>query len=204
MLGSCKKDKEVEIVYSNCPYGKNFTPMSDSNVKCDGLIPLSLINFWIYADSVWEDGILKSTTYDTLKVISAEISDNDIWWKLSDGYCLSQSNDTVYKLNFNGFVDAGSVVCPEKTVLFFPVSTDTVQNWHEVTSDYIENGIAYLNGDILITAAGNFSGCLVFVRIGYSTYTRILEPGIGVVKTIEINDFNMSIKSRTLVSYKVL
>ena len=180
IIGSCKKEKTSDNPYASCPYGKTFIAMTDQTVFKSGMIPATLGATWIYADSAWQDGILVSSGYDTVKVISAEKSGNDIWWQFSDGYRLCMSNDTVYKLNSNGEVPVGSVACPEKTLLFYPVPKDTTCNWYEVTQDVIITGEASVSKETIHTGIGDFDNCLQFKQ---ESYTRIIKPGVGIVKT---------------------
>lgn len=202
LLTGCMKESKVEYSYLPCPYGSNFIKMNDSSVVSDGLIPLSLISYWVYSDSVWNNGILQTLSFDTLRVVSAQKSGNETWWFLSDSYILFQKNDTVYKLS-SGFISGGAVSCPEKTKLFFAVTNDTVQNWNEQFSDYIFTGKAFLVGNTIATATSNYSGCMEFTQYGFVNYARIIKPGIGIVKTIE-DDFNNKIKRiRTLVNYRI-
>jgi hypothetical protein len=202
LFTGCMKESKVEYSYLPCAYGSNFIKMNDSSVMSDGLIPLSLISYWIYSDSVWKYGILQTPSFDTLRVVSAQKSGDETWWFLSDSYILFQKNDTVYKLSL-GFVSAEAVSCPEKTKLFFPVTNDTIQNWNEQFSDYNFAGKAFLVGNTIATGSGNYSGCMEFTQHGFVDYTRIIKPGIGIVKTIE-DDYNNKIKRiRTLVHYRI-
>jgi len=202
LLTGCMKESKVEYSYLPCAYGSNFIKMNDSSVMSDGLIPLSLISRWIYSDSVWNNGILQTPSFDTLRVVSAQKSGNETWWFLSDNYILFQKNDTVYKLSL-GFVSGAEVSCPEKSKLFFPVTNDTIQNWDELISDYYLTGKAFLVGDTIATGTGNYSGCMEFTQHGFENYARIIKPGIGIVKTIEDDYYNKIKRIRTLVHYRI-
>ena len=203
LLSSCKKDISPENPYVNCPYGNNLVAMTDPTIKSYGFIPLSLTNYWIYSDSIWQDGVLQPLTYDTLSVISAEKTGEDTWWKMSDGYRLCNDDDKVYKLGFFGYAMPGTTVCPEKALLFFPVQADTTIIWTEWISDYGILGEAKLNKSIIHTGAGDFSDFFEYnqsdaIGVNY----RWIKPGLGIIKTIQENSFNKTRMVRTLVSYR--
>lgn len=205
VLISCKKEITSENPYVNCPYGNHLVAMTDPSVKSDGIIPLALNNYWIYSDSTWHDGVLGPITYDTVSVISAEKTGDDIWWNMSDGYRLCNENEKVYKLSFNGEVMPGTTVCPEKALLFFPVPADTAVRWTEWISDYGILGEAKLNKSIIHTQAGDFSGFFEYNQSdAFGKNFRWIKPGIGIIKTILEYNNNSFRSVRTLVSYKIL
>lgn len=205
LLSNCKKENTPENQYSNCPYWKDLVAMTDNSVKSSGNIPLSLTNYWIYSDSSWIDGVLQLLTQDTLHVISAEKTGEDIWWKMSDGYQLCNRNDTVYKMNFSGEVLPGTTVCPEKVLLFLSVPADTTVLWTEWTTDYGIPGEVKLNKSTIHTEAGNFSNFFEYTQsAAYRVNIRCIKPGIGIIKTIENNDYNKTRLVRTLIKYKIL
>lgn len=187
-ISSCKKEKEAANFYADCPYGKSFITMNDPFFISNGLIPFQLNLTWYYADSTWENGALKSAGEYSLSVVSARKSGNDTWWKLSDSSQLCVSNDTVYKLNSSGFVPEGTVVCPEKTILFYPVPADTTISWHEITQDMSIVGEATQLKGTIHTGIGDFGNCLEFKQNLSGSYSRIIKPGIGIVKFITISN----------------
>lgn len=93
LFGACAKEKISNIPADTCfsqidnPSGRTYS--SDSVVavmyakKNCGIIPLSSKNYWVYEDSIFNDGILASVQYDTLRFTSTyqSLSDNLIWWQ---------------------------------------------------------------------------------------------------------------------------
>jgi hypothetical protein len=205
VLSSCKKDITPENPYENCPYGNDLVAMTDPTVKSEGIIPLTLNNYWIYSDSTWHDEVLEPITYDTLLVISAEKTGDDIWWKMSDGNRLCCENDKVYKLVFFGYAMPGTTVCPEKALLYFTVPADTTLVWTEWISDYGILGEAKLNKSTIHTQAGDFSDFFEYNQsAAFGVNIRWIKPGVGVIKTIEDHSYTSFRSVRTLISYKIL
>jgi hypothetical protein len=195
----CKKDKEPENPYTSCPYGKSFTKMDDNMAIRTGLIPFTLGSLWIYADSTWKGDTLISSGIDTVRVVSAERSGDDIWWKLSDGYRLCVSNDSIYKLNINGMVLDASLICPEKTLLFYPIPKDTVIEWHETSGDIAIAGEASVYREVIHTGIGDYQDCMKYSFMTFDQLTRYIEPGTGIIKTTQYFADTRQTKIRTLM-----
>lgn len=204
LISSCKKDITPENPYMNCPYGNDLVAMTNPTIKSYGFIPLGLTNYWIYSDSIWQDGVLQPITSDTLSIISAEKTGEDIWWRMSDGYRLCNSGiDTVYKLDFNGEVVPGTTVCPEKILLYFRVPADTIVQWTEWASDYGIPGEVKLNKSYVNTGAGSIHGYIEFIQSdSFGENIRCIKPGLGIIKTIRENNYSKTRIVRTLISYR--
>ncbi|NVO21074.1 MAG: hypothetical protein HXX13_15335 [Bacteroidetes bacterium] len=198
LFSACKKEKTTENPYSGCPYGQSFVKMESLLAHSEGMIPFQLGLSWNYADSTWENGILKSAGRSSIFVVSAEKSGSDYWWKLSDGNQLCTQNDTVYKLNINGMVPERTTACPEKTILFYPVPDGPAWDWYEISGDMVFPGEASVYDGIIHTEIGDFENCYQFKR---GNFTRIIQPGVGIVKIITI-DGNL-VNEKTLLNYMV-
>ena len=90
---ACAKEKISIIPADTClsqtanPSGRTYTSDSIVSVmyakKNCGIIPLSSKNYWVYKDSIFNDGVFASVQFDTLRFNTTyqSLSDNLIWWQ---------------------------------------------------------------------------------------------------------------------------
>ena len=93
LIVSCQKDFNFEEKVETCelqtanPAGRSYSSDSVINYNCTskhcGFIPLSSKNYWIYQDSIFNDGILHKVQFDTLRFTSnlKSLPDELVWWK---------------------------------------------------------------------------------------------------------------------------
>ncbi|NVO21072.1 MAG: hypothetical protein HXX13_15325 [Bacteroidetes bacterium] len=198
---SCRKELQDTNPYANCPYGKTFETLTDATPMLDGLIPCALGYTWIYADSSWQDGVLISTKFDTVRVTGAKKSGTDVWWEFSDYYTYCQGHDTIYHLNHPGMFVPGHVVCPEKSPLYYPVLPNTIVYWRELVADVVIGGTAFIFKDQIHTGIGNFSGSIAFTTETFNgSVTKYIQQGIGIIKTSIYSGSSYELMEQTLVS----
>jgi len=64
----------------------------------NSLIPLAVGHTWIYRDSIFENGKLKETQMDTVKIISREMFEGTPAYHFSNGKELMLRHDTLYEM----------------------------------------------------------------------------------------------------------
>jgi len=182
--------KIVLIVISACFFAN--APSCRQAAPAHTFFPLGVGNYWIYRDSLFEDGHLSTVTIDTLRV------DSEITWKgrktfmLSDNRQWYESGDTVYQL---GFQRTG-VQFP--TAIMMPSDTPSTFNF-------------IFGGDVVMTATvtkivcsdskWNASSCY---KISDNCGAYLVEAyGIGIIRQLlkPCSSAHQQYTTRTLMDF---
>lgn len=198
---SCRKDifiddlnqkvKTCELQTAD-PSGRSYSSDSVVNYSCTsthcGMIPLSTKNYWVYQDSIFEDGIFQRVQFDTLRFTSnlKTLPDNLVWWNSNISIGLPEilfANDSA----FFGLEDR----------LYTPNTKEVKKGFGLFQGDSIryltsfEDAAAIgrslkLETDVY-TPAGNFNDCLYFEK-NARNYRRdqvYFKQGLGVIKYVQ-------------------
>ena len=184
--------------------------VSYSKKHC-GFLPLSCKNYWIYQDSIFDNGVFLRTEQDTLRYTKAykSLEDGLIWWEGTSVAGLPE------RINSN---DSSLFVLENR--LFIPGILDAKRSFSLFTGDsmlYLTSfgDIAALGRSVKIisnlsTPAGTFSDCILFDKNArnYRREQVIFRPGVGVIKFIHeeapMGTFEVKLqKISTLVSFHI-
>ena len=173
------------------PAGKSYTADSVVAYTCTsrhcGIIPMSAKNFWIYEDSIFQDGNFLRVQLDTLRFTSnrKSLSDELVWWEATINVGLPEwlyANDSaIFSMNESWFL-AGQLNSRRE---FGQISADSAR--------YLSafEDIAAQAKTIKLTApvsspAGTWNDCLYFEKYSrnYRKDQVFFEPGIGVIRYV--------------------
>lgn len=195
MLG-CSKDIELTPGNENkCAYGGEFTILNDRSLSQEGLIPITFNNYWVYADTSWdENGEVINAAVDTVRAIKARVTDTDIWWTFSSVLStIHQKDDTVFVLE-----STYPYGCLNKRLEYYPLTTDTIHTLLVIEGDIGVLKKTYQIPATVFTPAGDFDQCYYY---RYSLINaEILKQGVGFIK---LTDYLVGRKQReyTLIDY---
>lgn len=158
------------------------------------IIPINTQNFWTYVDSVFdpETGVLISASTSLIKISDVYQIDGLTYFDFNQLFPpMTVVDDTLFSVSLTQDVNANTCYTLNKG--FYPV-TDTV-------STGPAGQVAYFDTTTVKTAAGNFSGNVIFedgVTLRY-----VFHPGIGLIRnTIYVNGGILR-RSMTLKDYSV-
>jgi hypothetical protein len=174
------------------PAGRSYDTDSLLGYSCKdkhcGMMPLSAKSYWIYEDSIFDNGTFARVQYDTLRYTSnvKSLSDGLTWWK-SDVYVglpkTLYSNDSSFfglqpKLYNPDFNDA------KKDYSLFP--GDSLR-YLASFDDMAAQGRSLKLKTNFSTAAGEFDECFYFEKNArnYRKDQVYFKPGVGVLKYIQ-------------------
>lgn len=197
LLSGCQKEilykdssEPCELQIAN-PTGRTYSTDSVVNFNCTskhcGIIPLSSKNYWIYEDSVFNDGIFEKVQYDTLRFLSNKITypDEIVWWQSSINIGLPDllyANDST----FFGLEDR----------LFTPGFKDVKKEFGLFEGDSVKyltsfEDAAAIGRSLKVEASintpvGKFQDYLYFEKYArnYRKDQVFYKPGIGVIKYV--------------------
>jgi hypothetical protein len=204
-LVSCKKESvlvppvlQESPSMSSCipqtgnPSGRSYTsaevePYTCTSSHC-GLIPLNRKNYWVYQDSLFNNGIFDRVQVDTLRFTRnwRSLTDGLIWWESNISIGLPEvfyANDsTIFKLEDRMFTNEMLDVKRDYT-LYSGDSTRYITSFSD-NAAICKSKKMYTS---LETAAGNFSGYIYYEK--NAPYFRrdqtYLKPGIGVIRYVQ-------------------
>jgi hypothetical protein len=191
---SCRKnaisEPETCIVQTGNPEHQSYSTsnLSTTNysAKNCGLISLSSKHYWIYLDSIFDNGNLVATKIDTLRFSKTYQTQPDglIWWEASKSVGLPEkcyANDSsIFSLEPRLFTSY-TILDARKEI--FEFAQDSLKY---LTSFGDEAALGRALHCDYATAAGRFNDCLFFEKyaIMYRRDQVWLQPGVGVVKYI--------------------
>jgi hypothetical protein len=219
-MAACQKESfEVGKLPEPCeqqkvnPAGRSYPADSVVSFNCTskycGLLPLSKKNFWVYEDSIFENGIFQRTQYDTLRFSANQktLSDDLVWWKS------------------NIYVGLPETLYASDSALFGLADRMFIQNIKDVKKEFglfAGDSLRFLTSfddaaamgrllkltSALKTPAGNYQDCL-YLEKNARDYRRdqvYFKPGIGVLKYIQEKvppgEYDIKIqKISTLIKY---
>lgn len=182
---------EVCLVQRDNPSNRSYT--SDSVVAVEyskyhcGFIPLSSKNYWVYADSIFTDGVFLKVQMDTLRYTAKfkSLSDGLIWWE-SNMYAgipeLLYANDSsLFEIGDRLFTQGIKDVRKDYS-LFAGDSIRYLANFEDAAA--MGRSIK-LEGDYTV-AGDSYSDCIFFEKNArdYRRDRVYFKPGLGVVKYI--------------------
>ncbi|MBI5857412.1 MAG: hypothetical protein HZB42_07150 [Sphingobacteriales bacterium] len=182
---------ELCVPQTNNPAGKSYNndsiiAYSCTNKHC-GILPLSTRNYWIYEDSVFNNGVFVKVQYDTLKysVTKRSLSDGLTWWESSVNIGLPNllyANDSTFfgltdRLFTPGFKDV-----KKEFGLFAGDSVKYLTSFNDIAAQ----GRSLKIGNTLKTENDSFDNCLYFEKNArnYRKDQVFFKEGIGVIKYI--------------------
>ncbi|HYC40712.1 MAG TPA: hypothetical protein VEB63_09505 [Chitinophagaceae bacterium] len=200
-LAACRKDAlllqpeptvaETCITQTANPAGRSYPSDSVVAFECTtnfcGLMPLSRNNYWVYEDSIFNNGNFVRVQVDTMRFIInwRSVSDGLIWWESNVDVGLPDrmyaTDSAIYKIENRlfapGFVDA------KKDYSLFP--GDSLR-YLASFEDAAAQGRSLRLQTPISTLAGIFDN-LVYFEKNARNYRRdqvYFKPGLGVVKYI--------------------
>jgi len=191
----CKKENfapaETCELQTDNPSGRSYA--TDSVVafsyakKNCGILPLSSKNYWIYEDSVFNDGAFIKVQYDTLRYTSTwkSLTDNLIWWESNIFIGLPgrlYANDSAFFEMENRMFTPGIIDAKQDFALFTGDSVRYLTSFE----DNAAMGRSVKMQSAFKTPAGNFDDCILFEKNArnYRKDQVYFKPGLGVVKYI--------------------
>lgn len=202
LLFSCKKEKltpspSSEAALPACipqldnPTGRSYPADSVIAISCTdnhcGLLPLGGRNYWIYEDSVFNDGVFVKVKYDTLRYVFSwkSLSDGLVWWQGNVSVGLPDrlySNDSAIFLIANRLFMPG-IIDTKKEYSVFP--GDSMKYLTSFEDNAAQGRSVRLNGSIA-TPAGSFEDCILFEKNArnFRKDQVFFKPGLGVIKYI--------------------
>ena len=200
LFSACRKDSFSPAIEQavSCklqtenPAGRTYAAESVISISCTdkhcGILPLSSKNYWVYQDSVYDNGTFLRVQFDTLRYSSNKksLTDGIIWWESNFSVGLPETlfaNESTFftlddRLFTQGIKDA-------KKDYFIPV-TDTIR-YLTSFEDIAASGLSIRLKTVFKTPAGSFSDCVYFEKNtrSYRKDQVFFKPGLGVVKYIQ-------------------
>ncbi|MBS1620293.1 MAG: hypothetical protein JST10_10640 [Bacteroidetes bacterium] len=193
---SCKKiafqpPVETCLLQTDNPVSRSYSADSilavNYNGKNCGLLPLSKNNYWIYQDSIFDNGVFRNIQYDTLRFEKTykSLSDNLIWWQANIEVGLPDflysSDSSIFSIEQRMFDYDKPVWDARKEYFLFSGET---ANYLTHFEDNAAQGKSFKLESIISTPAGAFKDCIQFEKNARSFRKDEIyfKPGIGVVK----------------------
>ena len=200
LFASCNKEDfalrfppaEPCILQTANPSGRSYTEDSVVTFTCTqkhcGMLPLSSKNYWIYQDSVFNDGVFVKVQLDTLRYTSTlkSLADGLVWWESNMTVGLPErlyTNDSAFfKLENRIFIQG--IIDAKKDFSLFP--GDSIR-YLASFDDAAAVGRSLKIKTDFETPAGKYDECLYFEKNArnYRKDQVYFKPGIGVLKYIQ-------------------
>jgi hypothetical protein len=222
ILAACQKESfEVAEIPVPCeqqkinPAGRSYTTDSVVSFNCTskycGLLPLGKKNYWVYEDSIFENGVFQRTQIDTLRFTSNEktLSDNLVWWKSNITVGLPEtlyaSDSAIFGLSDRMFIQNIKDVKKE-----FGLFAGDSLRYLTSFDDAAAIGRLLKLTSALKTPSGSYQDCL-YLEKNARDYRRdqvYFKPGIGVLKYIQEKvppgEYDIKLqKISTLIKYSI-
>ncbi|MCX8020243.1 MAG: hypothetical protein N2747_07100 [Chitinophagaceae bacterium] len=170
------------------PLGRSYLTDSLKNIpvtdKYCGLLPLHGKAYWIYLDSLFENGVFKKVQYDTLRFSSLKSSDDNlVWWETSMDIGIPKrvyaTDSALYGLQFRFFQHTYSDVYRD----YFLFNGDSVRYLARF-DDIAAQGRSLKWPDTYAVPAGEFSHVIYFEKHArnYRKDVIYFVPGVGILK----------------------
>lgn len=167
-------------------YGcRDIAAISYSRSHC-ALLPISKNNYWIYLDSIFNNGMFERAGYDTLRFSTAyqSLPDSIIWWQSSIAIglpALLYANDsTIFGLS-NRLFSPDCIKDVRKEYSLFP--GDSIK-YLASFEDNAAMGRSVKMHEQLTTPAGIFNDYILFEKNAphFRKEQVYFKPGIGVIR----------------------
>lgn len=195
-LAACNKESlTVPVQNEACsiqtvnPVGRSYSADSVINFTCTGsycgLLPLNNKNYWIYADSIFADGVFQKVQLDTLRISGnyRSLTDGLIWWETNLEVGLPAkmyaSDSALFKIEDRMFIEGIKDVKKEYGLF----EGDSLR-YITAFEDAAAIGRSLKLKTSINTPAGEFSDML-FVEKNARNFRKDqvwFKPGIGVIK----------------------
>jgi hypothetical protein len=193
-FSACRKDVivpvEACIIQTANPdhqsYSANDFSATNYSGKHCGLMPLSSKHYWVYLDSIFDNGSFVATKYDTLRFSKTYQTQPDglTWWEANKFVGLPSkcyANDSsIFGLDYRLFT-SNTILDVRKELYQF--SQDSLRY---ITSFGDEAALGRALHCNFQTSVATFTNCLFFEKYArmYRRDQVYLQPGLGVVKYI--------------------
>lgn len=198
LLSACRKDNFPKapaitpcVFQTDNPAGRSYNSDAVVSYTCTdkhcGMLPLSTKNYWVYEDSVFNDGIFVKVQFDTLRFNSNLVSleDGIVWWQSNMNVGLPTtlySNDSAF-FNISDRLFMPGVKDVRKDFSLFPGdSIKYLANFDDMAAQ----GRSIRLTSPFVTPAGAFTDCIYFEK-NARNFRRdqvYYKPGLGVLKYI--------------------
>jgi len=153
-----------------------------------GMLPLSKGNYWVYEDSIFNDGVFVKVQLDTLRFETTykSLPDGLIWWEGNLNVGLPDrlfANDSAfYKIEDRLFTQ--DIIDAKKDFSLFP--GDSLR-YLASFEDNAAQGRSLKLTDAVKTPAGTYEGCLYFEKNArnFRKDQVFFKPGIGVLRYVQ-------------------
>lgn len=180
------------ITQTDNPAGRVYDTDSLLNYTCSdkhcGLMPLSAKSYWVYEDSVYNDGVFVKVKFDTLRYnhTMKSLSDGLTWWE----------SDLFVGIPQTLYTNDSSLIGMQER-LYNPDVADAKKEFGLFTGDSLKylasfDDIAAAGRSLkmkgtYITPAGTFDDYLYFEKNArnYRKDQVFFKPGVGVLKYIQ-------------------
>jgi len=150
-------------------------------------LPLNKKDYWIYKDSIFNNGTFTKVQYDTLRFINTWQShpDNLVWWETSISIGLPQllyiTDSSIFDIESN--LLAPGMVSAQKTFGLF--AGDSILYWDNF-EDIAAFGRSVKLNENINTPAGSFDNCILIEKSSphYQKNQVYFKPGFGVLKYV--------------------
>jgi hypothetical protein len=168
-------------------YDSDSVVATNANGKYCGMMPLSSANYWVYLDSVYDNGQFINVKYDTLRFTEADrtVTDGLLWW-----HC-----DISIGLPDKMYVNDSAFFRLEER-MFTPDVVDAKKDYSLFEGDSLRylasfNDIAAIGRSLKLQGsvnvpAGQFTDCVYFEKNArnYRKDQVIFRPGVGVLRYV--------------------
>lgn len=199
LLAACSKDEFIPAetvtpcqLQTDNPAGRSYAAGTVVEYTCTdklcGMLPLSLKNYWVYQDSLFNNGVFLKVQFDTLRFTSTQktMTDGLVWWESNMVVGLPEllyTNDSAI------FTMADRMFTPDVKDAKKDYSIPAGDSLKYLTSfeDAAANGRTLKLKTAVVSPAGTFDNCLYFEK-NARNFRRdqvYFKPGIGVIKYIQ-------------------
>ncbi len=174
------------------PAGRSYSADSVIDYTCTtthcGVLPLNSRNYWVYEDSIFQDGVFQLVRLDTLRFTRTQksLTDDLVWWESNMNIGLPEklyANDSaVYKMEDRMFTQGVKDVKKEYG-LFAGDSTRYLSGFQDAAA--ITRSLK--TAAAVSTRAGVFSET-IYIEKNARNYRRdqvVFKPGIGVLRYVQ-------------------
>lgn len=179
------------LVETSNPAGRSYVADSLVEFNCAdkycGFMPLSSRNYWVYADSIFNNGVFTELRYDTLRFRNTVKSVNDglVWWEAGLDLGLPAriytSDSALFGMEDRMFSN-GIRDVKKEFGLFAGDSVRYISGFRDAAA--ITRSLKWNNP--VHTEAGDFTGC-IYIDKNARNYRRdqvFFKPGVGVIRYV--------------------
>jgi hypothetical protein len=155
-------------------------------VETSPMLPMAIGNYWIYADTVWYDGV-PDARLDTIEVVGRFSDSLGNWWTLSKplltlGDRIMLKGDSIYSLQRRLLSDliAKEYIPAVDTPVTYDRIIDTFGPW-----SYDNQRTVYMSDTSIIVPAGTFSDLWAYTTMVHypDPWLQYFKPEVGFVST---------------------